>query len=62
MYTHTHPSIPYLISSKIMSYINEKTIGERDVEKGGGKGVRYIYIHQPTTTIINRWRRNGKIE
>ena len=34
--TPTHPSIHSLSSSNMMSYINEKTPVERDVENGGG--------------------------
>ena len=45
--TPTHPSIPSLSSSKMMSYINDTTQGERDTEKGEGKGVRYIYTLHP---------------
>ena len=36
-HTSKHPSLPSLSISKMMSYINDKNQGERDVKKGEGK-------------------------
>ena len=49
-------------SSKMMSYINETNQGKINMEKGKGKGVRYIYTSHPKTTIIPRWMANSKVE
>ena len=45
--TPIHPSIPSLSSSNMISSINDKTPGERYVEKEGYKGVIYIYTPNP---------------
>ena len=60
-YTRIHPYLPSLSSSKMSSYINETTPGERDTEKGEVKSMWYIYTPHPTTTIIPRWGRNSKV-
>ena len=46
--------LPSLSISNIISYINEATLGDRDVEKREFREVIYIYIIHPTTTIIPR--------
>ena len=60
--TPTHPSLPSISSSNMMSYIKDKTPGDRDMENGDCKGLRYIYIPHPTTTIITKWGRDIKVE
>ena len=42
--TPTKNYFPYLSVSNMMSYINETTPVDRDVDKGGLKGLIYIYI------------------